>query len=110
MLVKKLLSCWLSSQKRIKPIYWLKINNYHTEIDLGMPATSLGHIKKILRQQNILFQDGHSCLIFNCPVCDLKKEKELKVFVNKTTGMFFLNQFISFFLYKKFSIQKILKI
>ncbi|XP_044014989.1 twinkle protein, mitochondrial [Aphidius gifuensis] len=92
MFVKTVLRCWLTNQKSLKPIYWQKNRTFHSELDLSVSSTSLGHIKKILRQQNVTFQEGHSCLLFRCPICDDNKKKELTVFVNKTTGFFLCQQ------------------
>lgn len=49
-------------------------------------AISFVQMKKILKQSNISFQEGHACITTDCPLCQSDKRKESKVYVNKTTG------------------------
>lgn len=57
---------------------------YHSIEDLG--AISSVQIKKTLKQLNISYQDGHACILTDCPLCEAEKCKDSKVYINKTTG------------------------
>ncbi|XP_043286242.1 twinkle protein, mitochondrial [Venturia canescens] len=59
---------------------------YHSIDDF--PAISNVQIKKTLKQFNIGYQDGHACILTDCPLCAAEKRKDSKVYINKTTGFF----------------------
>lgn len=64
------------------------IRKYNT-VDSGSSKASkvsVTHIKELLASHNIEFEDGFTCLITKCPVCNTPQEDVL--FINKTTGFF----------------------
>ena len=51
---------------------------------------SVTHIKELLTSHNIEFEDGFTCLITKCPVCNTPQEDGM--FINKTTGKFLIKK------------------
>ncbi|KAK0180698.1 hypothetical protein PV327_003055 [Microctonus hyperodae] len=66
---------------------WILIQYFHNT-NVITPSASISQIKKTLRQRNVNFLDGHSCIAFNCPICNDDKLKERKLYLNKATGLF----------------------
>ncbi|KAK0177236.1 hypothetical protein PV328_001312 [Microctonus aethiopoides] len=87
MFMRTLLKCCLMQPRKLKQSLIL-IKYYHDKTNMIIPSASISQIKKILRQRNVNFLDGHSCIAFNCPICNDQKLKERKIFLNKATGLF----------------------
>lgn len=69
------------------------IRNYNTVDSTGSSSKisntiSVKYIKELLTSHNIEFEDGFTCLITKCPVCNTPQEDGM--FINKTTGKFLL--------------------
>lgn len=63
----------------------------YNEISHGLPEmVSLTTIKRSLKSQQIKLEDGHACLIVDCPMCGphdpQTKTKVPRLYINKTTG------------------------
>lgn len=76
-------SCTIHQRKLTQT--WVRRRKFHNNC-MNLPATSIGHIKGFLRQRNVNIQEGHACISLNCPICNVAKTNEFKVFVNKATG------------------------
>lgn len=65
------------------------IRNYNTVDSASNQVSnsvSVKYIKELLTSHNIEFEDGFTCLITKCPVCNTPQEDGM--FINKTTGKF----------------------
>ncbi|XP_046824323.1 mitochondrial DNA helicase isoform X1 [Vespa crabro] len=83
----RLLSRYILKKKCIKSYFMSYC--YHTNQNDLLPNISLIGIKKILRENNITFLEGHACININCPICETNKcTKNRKIYINKTTGFF----------------------
>lgn len=53
-----------------------------------IPDISHVTIKRILKNHNVQFDEGHTCFITNCPICmkNAKVQSTSKIYINKTTG------------------------
>lgn len=81
----RLLSRYILKKKCIKS-HFMK-HCYHIDHSDLVTNISLIGIKKILRQNNIAFLEGHACISINCPICETNKcTKNPKIYINKTTG------------------------
>lgn len=58
------------------------------ELD-DIPKITVPEIRKLLRQKGFAVQDGFTSLTTKCSICSSEEKPESKVYVNKTTGMFF---------------------
>lgn len=90
MFMRTLLKCCSMQPRKLKQS-WILIQYYHDKTNMVIPSASISQIKKILRQRNVNFLDGHSCIAFSCPICNDQKLKERKIFLNKATGKFLQN-------------------
>lgn len=66
------------------------IRNYNTVDSSSSKVSnkiSVKYIKELLTSNNIEFEDGFTCLITKCPVCNTPQEDGM--FINKTTGKFY---------------------
>lgn len=64
-----------------------------------IPDISITGIKKLLKNNNLQYEDGHTCIITNCPICNNKKNdlsatssasvSSAKIYINKMTGRLF---------------------
>ncbi|KAI4482780.1 hypothetical protein M0804_008633 [Polistes exclamans] len=83
----KLLSRYFWKKKCIK-LHFMN-RSYHINQSDHVSNVSLIGIKRILRQNNIAFMEGHTCICADCPICEMNKcIKGPKIYINKTTGFF----------------------
>lgn len=83
----KLLSRYIFKKKSVKSHFMSHC--YHIDHNDLVANISLIGIKRILRQNNIAFLEGHACISMNCPICETNKcIKSPKIYINKTTGFF----------------------
>lgn len=84
----KLLSRYIFKKKSLKSHFMSHC--YHIDHNDLVTNISLIGIKRILRQNNIAFLEGHACISMNCPICETNKcIKNSKIYINKTTGKLF---------------------
>ncbi|XP_070509499.1 mitochondrial DNA helicase [Chironomus tepperi] len=60
--------------------------NLKDEIDKD--STSVIQIKKVLKSNNISYQDGITNIKTSCPVCEKSEDQSNDIYINKTTGYF----------------------
>ncbi|XP_014487040.1 PREDICTED: twinkle protein, mitochondrial isoform X2 [Dinoponera quadriceps] len=58
-------------------------------------GVSISQVKQILKQRQITSIEGHTCIVIDCPMCDIEKSKRAKIYINKTTGYFMCDKCIS---------------
>lgn len=62
-----------------------------------IPNISAVEIKKVLKKNNISYEEGYTCYIICCPVCHKNKSQKAvssKTYINKTTGKgLYLNRY-----------------
>ncbi|XP_063986389.1 mitochondrial DNA helicase isoform X2 [Diachasmimorpha longicaudata] len=88
MLLKSVLRCCFTYQRVFQWKCRTKFRCFHNEVTPGLSPASSGRIKTTLRQYNVNFQEGHACIVINCPICDSYKHHDTKLYINKTTGLF----------------------
>ncbi|XP_011315121.1 twinkle protein, mitochondrial [Fopius arisanus] len=88
MLLKLVRRCCVTHQRYFKWKHRVKFRDFHNEVNAGLSSTSSGSIRTILRQNNVNFQEGHACIVINCPICGYCKQNDAKLYINKTTGLF----------------------
>ncbi|XP_015127160.1 twinkle protein, mitochondrial isoform X2 [Diachasma alloeum] len=88
MLLKFVIRCCRKYQRDFKWKYRTEFRSFHNEVSSGLSPASSGSIKTTLRQHNVNFQEGHACIVINCPICDSGKQNDAKLYINKTTGLF----------------------
>lgn len=49
-------------------------------------STSIIQIKKVLKSNNISYQNGITNIKTSCPVCEKSEEQSKDIYINKTTG------------------------
>lgn len=71
----------------------VETRNLQTLSQNDIPKVVTGDIRKLLRQKGIPVQDGFTSVTTKCTICanekDDQKKNESKLYVNKTTGIFF---------------------
>lgn len=86
-------SHYIYNKPKFKFIYFDRKFMHNTLDDV--PTISLTEMKRNLKSSNISFLEGHTCLLADCPLCGNKS----KLYINKTTGIFYCFNFIYFVLF-----------
>ncbi|GLH01763.1 Uncharacterized protein GBIM_07826 [Gryllus bimaculatus] len=70
------------------PLEYISVRDFSTFSVEPTQTLSVSQVKKILKNNNIAFSDGYTCLHVECPVCNhiSSQKSDSKVYVNKKTG------------------------